>query len=89
MFQGRSHSNRGIDLPQGGTDQQEYLKYTFSDVLVSSYQAGGSGGSGVIPTEQVSLNYSKMEIEYKEQKKDGTLGGAIKAGYDLKQMTPC
>ena len=26
-------------------------------------------------------------MEYKEQKPDGTLGGAIKANYDLKEMT--
>jgi len=74
---------------KAGTEQQEYLKYTFTDVMVSSYQTGGSGGSGIVPTEQVSLNYAKMEIEYKEQKPDGNLGGAIKAGYDLKQMKPC
>jgi type VI secretion system secreted protein Hcp len=74
---------------KAGTEQQEYLKYTFSDVMVSSYQTGGSGGSGIVPTEQVSLNYTKMEIEYKEQKENGQLGGAIKAGYDLKAMKPC
>ena len=34
--------------------------------------------------DQVSLNYSKIEFEYKEQKADGSLGGAVKAGYDLK-----
>jgi type VI secretion system secreted protein Hcp len=29
-----------------------------------------------------------MEVEYKEQKADGTLGGAIKAGWDLKANKP-
>jgi type VI secretion system secreted protein Hcp len=61
------------------------MKFTFSDLLVSSYQTGGSGGD-VVPMEQISLNYAKIEVEYKEQKPDGTLGGAVKAGYDLKQM---
>lgn len=69
---------------KAGGEQEEYLKYKFSDLLISSYQTGGSGGSGVIPTEQISFNYSKMEVEYKEQKADGTLGGAVKAGWDLK-----
>jgi type VI secretion system secreted protein Hcp len=69
---------------KAGGEGQEYLKYDFADLLISSYQTGGSGGSDVIPTEQISFNYSKMEQEYKEQKPDGTLGGAIKAGYDLK-----
>ena len=66
----------------GGT-QQEYLKVTFSDLIVSSYQGGGSHGD-MIPVDQVSLNFSKIEYEYKEQKPDGTLGGTVKAGYDLK-----
>lgn len=69
---------------KAGKDQQEYLKVTFSDLLVSSYQTGGSGGSNVLPVDQISLNFSKLEFEYKEQKADGTLGGATKAGYDQK-----
>lgn len=69
---------------KAGGEQEEFLKYTFSDVLISSYQTGGSGGSDVIPTEQISFNYAKMEVEYKEQKPDGTLGGAVKSGWDLK-----
>ena len=70
---------------KAGGQQEEYLKYKFSDLLISSYQTGASsGGSSVIPTEQISFNYSKIEVEYKEQKPNGTLGGAIKAGWDLK-----
>ncbi len=70
---------------KAGGQQQEYLKVTFSDLLVSSYQTGGAASSDVIPTDQISLNFSKIEFEYKEQKQDGTLGGAIKAGYNVKQ----
>jgi len=69
---------------KAGTEQQEFLKIKFSDMLVSSYQTGGSGGGGVVPTEQISLNFSKIEYEYKPQKADGTLDGPVKAGYDLK-----
>jgi len=71
---------------KAGKDQQEFLKITLSDLLVSSYQTGGSGHSDIIPTDQISLNYSKIEFEYKEQKPDGTLGGAVKAGFDVKIM---
>lgn len=39
----------------------------------------------MLPQDQVSLNFAKIEVEYKEQKPDGTLGGAVKAGWDLKQ----
>jgi type VI secretion system secreted protein Hcp len=68
---------------KAGKDQQEYLKYTFSDVLVSSFQTGSAGG-GVTPTESLTLNFSKIEVEYKEQQHDGTLGGRIKTGWDVK-----
>jgi type VI secretion system secreted protein Hcp len=71
---------------KAGKDQQEYLKVTFTDLLVSSYQTGGSGASSVVPLDQISLNFTKVEIEYKEQKPDGTLGGTIKAFYDMKQQ---
>jgi type VI secretion system secreted protein Hcp len=68
---------------KAGTQQQEYLTITMTDLLVSSYQTGGSAGD-VIPVDQISLNFSKIEFEYKEQKETGELGSPVKAGYDLK-----
>lgn len=67
---------------KAGGGQQEYFKVTFEDVLISSYQVGGTGADGVIPVEQVSLNFAKMEMIYKEQKADGSLGGEVKQKYD-------
>jgi type VI secretion system secreted protein Hcp len=79
---GGDHIKKAIlTCRKAGKTQQEFLIYTFSDILVSSYQTGGSA-SDVIPLEQVSLNYGKMEIEYKAQKADGSLDGGIKAGWD-------
>ncbi|HEY2234779.1 MAG TPA: type VI secretion system tube protein Hcp [Candidatus Angelobacter sp.] len=69
---------------KAGKEQQEYLKITLTDVLVSSYHTSGSGQSG-LPVDEISLNFGKIEVEYKEQKPDGSLGGIIKTGYDLKQ----
>src|ERR1700682_1008808 len=43
---------------KAGKEQQEFLKWTFTDLLVSSYQTGGSGHGDVIPMDQISLNYS-------------------------------
>lgn len=71
---------------KAGKDQQEYLKVTFSDILVSSFNTSGSGAGDVVPMDQIGLNFTKVEFEYKEQKPDGTLGGAIKAHYDIKQV---
>jgi type VI secretion system secreted protein Hcp len=71
---------------KAGKEQQEFLKISLSDVLVSSFQTGGSGNGGIVPTDSIALNYAKIEYEYKSQKPDGTLDGAIKAGFDLKKM---
>ena len=70
---------------KAGKDQQEYLVVNMEDLLVSSYQTGGSHGE-VVPVDQISLNFSKISYGYKEQKPDGTLGGAVTVGYDLKAM---
>jgi type VI secretion system secreted protein Hcp len=69
---------------KAGKEQQEYYKIVLSDVLVSSYNTSGHSQSG-LPMDQVSLNFGKIECEYKEQKTDGSLSGIIKTGYDLKQ----
>ncbi|HUF27354.1 MAG TPA: type VI secretion system tube protein Hcp, partial [Gemmatimonadaceae bacterium] len=53
---------------KAGKEQVEFLKIKLSDVLVSSYQTGGATGGGPIPTDQISLNFGKVEYEYKPQK---------------------
>jgi len=67
---------------KAGGGQQDYLKVTMEDVLVSSYQLGGSAKGEVVPLEQVSINFAKLEMAYKEQKADGSLGGEVKQKYD-------
>ncbi len=72
---------------KAGKDQQEFLKWKFTDLLISSYQTGGSGHGDIVPTDQISFNFTKCEVEYKPQKPDGTLGGAVPAGWDQKKGT--
>lgn len=80
---GRGIKKAVLTCRKAGKDQQPYLIYTFSDVLISSYQTGGSNGE-VVPIDQITFNFTKIECEYKEQKPDGTLGGPVKTGYDIK-----
>ena len=70
---------------KAGKDQQEYLKWTFNDLLISSYQTGGSAGAQHLPVDQISINFTGAKIEYCAQKPDGTLEGAIASGWDQKQ----
>jgi type VI secretion system secreted protein Hcp len=67
---------------KAGKDQQEFLTWTFSDVLVESYQTGGSEQS--LPADSVSLHFSKVSVAYKAQKADGSLDTAVTAGWDAK-----
>jgi type VI secretion system secreted protein Hcp len=66
---------------KAGKGQQEYLTFKFYDVLVSSYQVAGADD---VPMDQVSLNFAKIEVEYKQQKPDGSLLPAVAFKYDLK-----
>lgn len=68
---------------KAGKEQQEYYKITFSDLLISSYQTGGSAGD-VVPTESISFNFSKIEMSYAAQKPDGSLESPLVHNYDLK-----
>jgi type VI secretion system secreted protein Hcp len=66
---------------KAGGAQQEYLKVTLSEAMISSVQDSGSGGES-LPSESVTVNFSKIEIEYKPQDEKGNLGGVVKAGWD-------
>jgi type VI secretion system secreted protein Hcp len=67
---------------KAGGKQEDFLTVTFTDVLVSSYQTGGSS----LTTESISLNFATVQMEYKEQKADGKVGAAVRAGFDLKKL---
>jgi type VI secretion system secreted protein Hcp len=67
---------------KAGKSQMEYLKWTMTDVLVSSYQTGGS--QETIPADQFALNFGRIDVEYNEQRPDGSLGLPTRAGYDLR-----
>lgn len=70
---------------KAGQKQQDYMTIKMTDVLISSYQTGGSHGE-ILPVDQISLNFAKIEMEYKPQKADGSLGSAINAGWDLAKV---
>jgi type VI secretion system secreted protein Hcp len=73
-------------MRRAGRDQQEYLRYKFSDVVVSSYPTSG-GVEGSEPTDEVSLSFGRFEIEYRPQNVDGTLAEPIRAGWDVRANT--
>lgn len=81
----------GKHIPEGtltarkaGGDQQEHLVLKLKDIIVSNVSTSGAQDSEL--TEIVSLNFSKVELEYKPQKADGSLDAGIFFKYDLKAV---
>jgi type VI secretion system secreted protein Hcp len=57
-----------------------YLELTLTNTFVTNY-AMSTGGD--MPTESISLNFTKMRCVYKPNKPDGTPGDQVPVGYDL------
>jgi type VI secretion system secreted protein Hcp len=79
---GQHFKSAVLTTRKAGGGQQDYFKVTMEDLLVTSYQLGGAAAADLVPTEQVSMNFAKLEMSYKEQKADGSLGGEVKQKYD-------
>lgn len=73
------------DTASKQSQQQAYYVITLIDVLISSLQQSGSTGS--VPTESFSLNFAKLEVEYRSQNADGTGGTSTKASWNIQTNT--
>lgn len=66
---------------KAGKNQMDYLRITFSDVLITSCKLELEAEP--TPIVEFTIGFAKKLIEYKEQNADGTLGGAMTALVDL------
>ena len=72
----------------GGPAPLEYIIIIMNDVIVTSLSTGGSGGEDRL-TENVTLNFSTVKVDYQAQKADGSKdGGPIKYGWDIAANAP-
>ena len=62
-------------------EQQEFLTYKFDDVLIEHYDQGGTQEPPLL--EDVGMTFRKVEISYRPQNADGSLGDAITASWDV------
>jgi len=68
--------------PGGGLD---FLKYTLTDVFVSSVTTGGAGSDEAVH-EQFSLAFAKLQVSFQaENAAGGSAGTPITSGWDLRQ----
>lgn len=78
---GKHFPSAVLTVRKAGEGQQDFLKVTLKQVLVT-----GVSPAAVIEgevSETVTMDYDDIEFEYKEQKPDGSLGGSVKFGWDI------
>ena len=59
-----------------------YFTVTLENAMITSYQTGGSLGD-VVPTDQISLNFTKITFEYIPLDENGRPGTPVTATYDV------
>ncbi|NOS68230.1 MAG: type VI secretion system tube protein Hcp [Candidatus Peribacteraceae bacterium] len=62
---------------------QDYLKWTMTDVILTSFQVEGTSGQGK-PVATFDMNVGKMDLEYRPQLYNGGLGPAVKTGWEAR-----
>ena len=72
-----------ITVRKAGKGQQEFLIIKMSDILVTSV-APSVSGAAPDTAESVALQCSKVDLEYKPLKADGSLDAGIHFKYDIK-----
>jgi type VI secretion system secreted protein Hcp len=63
--------------------ESEFLKLTFSDVMITSYQSAGSQEN--VPVDQFSLNFAKIVYSVTTQDATGKPGETVTTGWDLRK----
>ena len=68
----------------GGKKPIEYIVFNLETVNVTSVSTGGSGGEDRL-TENVTLNFNKVKIDYVPEKEDGTGDAAVHFTWDVEK----
>src|SRR6516225_10744778 len=79
---GKHYDNALLTVRKAGEKPLEYLKITMTEVLVTSVSTGGSGGEDRL-TENVTLNFAKVKVNYEQQTEKGASGAKPKMGWDI------
>jgi type VI secretion system secreted protein Hcp len=83
---GKHFDQAQLIVRKAGETPLEYVKVTLTEVLVTSVSTGGSGGEDRL-TENVSLNFAKVKVEYAEQTTTGAKGATPSMAYDISANT--
>ena len=79
---GQHYATMTLVVRKAGTTPVEYLKIVMTEVMITSLSTGGSGGSDRL-TENLSLNFAKVQVNYTPQKEDGSADATMTNGWDI------
>src|SRR5262245_52059475 len=79
---GKHFKQAMLTVRKAGDKPVEYLKIKMMDLIVSNVSSGGSGGEDRL-TENVTLNFAQVQVEYTGQKKDGSPGSTVTAAWHI------
>ena len=74
---GTHYDDATLIVRKAGGTPVEYVVITMNEVLVTSVSTGGSGGEDRL-TENVTLNFAKVKLEYQPQDAKGAKLGGVK-----------
>jgi len=83
---GKHFGEAVLTVRKAGENPLEYVKLTMTDVIISAVSTGGSGGEDRL-TENVTLNFAKVGVDYKEQTKTGGAGATPSMTWNIAQNT--
>jgi type VI secretion system secreted protein Hcp len=79
---GKHFPDATLTVRKAGETPLEYLIIKLTEVLITSVSTGGSGGEDRL-TENVTLNFAKVNVDYTEQTDKGAAGAKPKMGWDI------
>jgi type VI secretion system secreted protein Hcp len=79
---GKHFPEAKLVIRKAGEKPLEYLKITMTDLIITSVSTGGSGGEDRL-TENVTLNFATVKVEYTEQDVRGGAGAATEMGWHI------
>ncbi len=81
---GKHFDKATLTVRKAGGNPLEYYILNMEHVLITNVSVGAAGGEDGI-TENVTLNFSKCEYEYVEQKPDGSGAAARAFGWNIEE----
>jgi len=79
---GKHFDKATLVVRKAGTTPLEYLTINIEDLIVTSVSTGGSGGEDRL-TENVTLNFARVKVSYKEQTPTGGIGDKPQMGWNI------